>query len=121
MRICNIPELDFCIHALEKALTIATPEIFDSDQASQFTSLAFLECLEQGNIQISMDGRGRALDNIFIERLWRTVKYEEIYLKKYETVKGLRASLKEYFEFYNNERLHQSLNYRTPKQVHCCK
>lgn len=84
MRIFNTLEVNFCIHALEKALTIATPEIFDSDQASQFTSLAFLECLEQGNIQISMDGRGRAIDSVFNERLWRSIKYEEGYVNDYD-------------------------------------
>lgn len=120
-RLFNSLEQSFCIEALEEALEKGTPKIFNTDQGSQFTSDGYTGCLEKAGVKISMDGRGRALDNIFIERLWRTVKYEEIYLKKYETVKGLRASLKEYFEFYNNERLHQSLNYRTPKQVHCCK
>ena len=117
-KISNSLEQSFCIEALEEALEKGKPEIFNTDQGSQFTSERYTELLKKEEIQISMDGRGRALDNIFIERLWRTVKYEEIYLKEYETVKCLQRSLKEYFEFYNNERLHQSLNYLTPRQVH---
>lgn len=110
--------MNFCLEALEEALQKGKPEIFNTDQGAQFTSERYTECLEEEKIQISMDGRGRALDNIFIERLWRTVKYEEIYLKEYETVKCLYSALGEYFDFYNNERPHQSLDYQTPKQVH---
>ena len=83
-------EVDFCIRALERALSIADPEIFNSDQGSQFTSVTFLKCLEERNIQISMDGRGRAMDNVFTERLWRSVKYEEVYLNDYATASEAR-------------------------------
>lgn len=117
-KLSNSLEQSFCIEALEEALEKGTPEIFNTDQGSQFTSDLYTGYLERAKIQISMDGRGRALDNIFIERLWRTVKYEEIYLKEYETVKCLHQGLKDYFEFYNTERLHQSLNYLTPRQVY---
>lgn len=117
-RLSNTLEQSFCLEALEEALEKGKPEIFNTDQGAQFTSERYIDYLEKAEIQISMDGRGRALDNIFIERLWRTVKYEEIYLKEYKNVKSLKLSLKAYFEFYNNERLHQSLNYQTPKQVH---
>ena len=118
MRICNIPELDFCIHALEKALTIATPEIFNSDQGSQFTSVAFFECLEKRSIHISMDGRGRAMDNVFNERLWRSVKYEEVYLHDYGTVSEAKQGVTNYIDFYNQERPHQSLDYKTPAEMY---
>jgi putative transposase len=111
-------EVDFCIRALEKALTIGTPEIFNSDQGSQFTSLAFLEQLEKRNIQISMDGRGRAMDNIFNERLWRSVKYEEVYISDYETVYDGKEGISRYMSFYNQERPHQSLDYKTPAEVY---
>lgn len=117
-KLSNSLEQSFCIEALEEALEKGKPEIFNTDQGSQFTSDRYTSCLEKAKIQISMDGRGRALDNIFIERLWRTVKYEEIYLKEYETVKCLQRALEYYFEFYNTERLHQSLNYLTPRQVY---
>jgi putative transposase len=109
---------EFCISALEKALTLSKPEIFNSDQGSQFTSTEYTGILEKHNITISMDGRGRALDNIFVERLWRSVKYEEVYLKSYETVREARESLARYFHRYNTERLHQSLGYRTPQEVY---
>lgn len=108
----------FCVSALERALRKAKPEIFNTDQGAQFTSQAFREKLLVEGIQISMDSRGRALDNIFVERLWRSVKYEEIFLKDYrnvgEAIKGLRS----YFQFYNGERIHQSLNYQTPEAVY---
>jgi len=117
-KLSNTLEQSFCIEALLEALEKGKPEIFNTDQGSQFTSDRYTGCLSREQIRISMDGRGRALDNIFIERLWRTVKYEEIYLKEYETVKCLHQGLKEYFEFYNEERLHQSLNYQTPKKVY---
>ena len=117
-KLSNSLDQSFCIEALEEALEKGKPEIFNTDQGSQFTSDRYTGYLEREKIQVSMDGKGRALDNIFIERLWRTVKYEEIYLKEYDSVKCLYLALKEYFEFYNNERLHQSLNYQTPRQVH---
>ena len=94
------------------------PEIFHTDQGAQFTSRAFTERLRQGGVQISMDGRGRALDNVFVERLWRTVKYEEVYLREYSTVLEAQQGLGCYFGFYNDERLHQALGYRTPAAVY---
>lgn len=114
----NSLESSFCVAALERALLKAQPEIFNSDQGSQFTSLIFTERLLARGIQISMDGRGRALDNIFVERLWRSVKYEEVYLKDYRTAPDAIRGLGRYFEFYNCERLHQSLNYKTPIAVY---
>jgi len=111
-------EVDFCIKALEKALNIATPEIFNSDQGSQFTSVVFLECLEEKSIQISMDRRGRAMDNVFTERLPRSVKYEEVYLNDYTTVSEARQGIGNYINFYNQERPHQSLNYKTPAEMY---
>jgi len=111
--------VDFCLEALRKALTLGIPEIHNSDQGVQFTSEEYLKILKQyDQIQISMDSRGRAFDNIFNERLWRTVKYEEVYLKDYRSFKEAKYSLKEYFEFYDQERFHQSLNYQTPAQVY---
>ena len=114
----NTPDSAFCLSALERALAQARPTIFNTDQGSQFTSLEFTGRLLAANVRISMDGRGRALDNVFVERLWRTVKYEEVYLKGYETVPGATRSLGEYFRFYNEERLHQALAYRTPATVY---
>jgi len=111
-------EIDFCIRALEKALDIATPEIFNSDQGSQFTSVAFFECLEKRSIQISMDGRGKAMDNVFTERLWRSVKYEEVYLHDYGKVSEAKEGIGNYIKFYNQERPHQSLNYKTPAEMY---
>jgi putative transposase len=108
----------FCLEALETALRRGRPEIFNTDQGAQFTSCAFTERLRQGEIQISMDGRGRALDNVFVERLWRSVKYEEVYLREYNTVREARQGLQRYFGFYNDERLHQALGYRTPAAVY---
>jgi putative transposase len=108
----------FCLEALQRALILGRPDIFNTDQGVQFTALEFTRCLAAADIQISMDGRGRALDNVFVERLWRSVKYEDIYLKDYATVPALDAGLDAYFQFYNNERLHQSLDYRTPAEVH---
>jgi len=108
----------FCIKALEKALKHSQPEIFNTDQGVQFTSRNFTDHLESAGVKISMDGRGRVFDNIFIERLWRTVKYEDIYLKNYSTVTELDQGLEQYFRFYNNERFHQSLDYRMPTQVY---
>jgi putative transposase len=111
-------ESEFCVSALDRALQVGRPEIFNSDQGSQFTSVDFTRPLEAHGIRISMDGRGRALDNIFVERLWRTVKYEEVYLKDYVTVPVAVDSLAVYFRFYNGQRLHQSLGYRTPASVY---
>lgn len=108
----------FCCEALQQALRAGRPEIFNTDQGVQFTAAEFTASLAAASIQISMDGRGRALDNIFIERLWRSLKYEDIYLKLYGTVSELAHGLEAYFRFYNHERLHQSLAYRTPAQVH---
>jgi len=109
---------NFCVTALEWALQGRTPAIFNSDQGSQFTSQEFTQRLQQREVQISMDGRGRALDNIFVERLWRSVKYEEVYLKDYRNVPEAMVSLGNYFRFYNRERPHQSLGYRTPGEVY---
>ena len=111
-------EGSFCVSALDRALRQGQPDIFNSDQGSQFTSEVFTERLRERRIQISMDGRGRALDNIFVERLWRSVKYEEVYLKDYQGVMEAIQGLRAYFEFYNGERLHQSLNYKTPAAVY---
>jgi putative transposase len=111
-------ETSFCVAALEWALQHGSPEIFNTDQGSQFTSQDFTGRLETHGIDISMDGRGRVIDNIFIERLWRTVKYEEVYLKDYTDVREALSNLKEYFAFYNHERPHQALGYRTPAIVH---
>lgn len=108
----------FCREALEQALLIAIPEIHNSDQGCQFTSEEYLAPLKNRNVRISMDGRGRCFDNIFTERLWRTVKYEEVYLKEYASPKDARASLGSYFDAYNFRRLHSSLNYKTPAEVY---
>jgi putative transposase len=110
-------ELDFCVEALKCALRRGRPEIFNSDQGSQFTSEKFTGELTARQIAISMDGRGRCMDNIFIERLWRSLKYEEVYLKDYESVNAARAGIERYIRFYNQERLHQSLQYRTPATI----
>lgn len=111
-------EKEFCIEALEEALSKGNPEIFNSDQGSQFTSPEFTEKLTAKKVQISMDGKGRCLDNIFVERLWRSVKYEEVYLKNYATPKEALKGLHQYFHFYNHARPHQSLNYKTPAQIY---
>ncbi len=111
-------EIDFCLKALSRSLKENSPEIFNSDQDARFTSPRFTGILEDKNIKISMDSKGRYLDNIFIERLWRTVKYENIYLKHYQTFEEAEKGLKEYFGFYNNERFHNSLNDFTPAQVY---
>lgn len=116
----NTLDSSFCVAALLDAFesTQARPEVFNTDQGSQFTSLAFTSQLESRDVQISMDGKGRALDNVFIERLWRTVKYEEVYLKSYANVADLRSSLKKYFDFYSNARPHQALDGKTPASVY---
>lgn len=111
-------DVGFCLDALDKALEKGRPAIFNSDQGCQFTSQPFTERLLSRDIRISMDGRGRALDNVFVERLWRTVKQEEVYIKDYQTVPAAIANLRDYFRFYNSERLHQSLVYRTPEAVY---
>lgn len=111
-------QVGFCKENLLEALKINIPVIHNSDQGSQFTSYEYTNVLKQKNIQISMDGRGRCFDNIFTERLWRSVKYEEIYLKEYTNFQEAERSLKEYFKIYNEERLHQSLNYLTPAEVY---
>jgi len=111
-------EKEFCIQALENALGISKPEIFNTDQGGQFTSEGFTGLLAKAEIRISMDGRSRLFDNIFVERLWRTVKYEEVYLHDYRTVLEAREQLAAYFRFYNTERLHETLGYRTPHEVY---
>lgn len=111
-------DTSFCLEALDRALQAAQPEIFNTDQGAQFTSKEFTGRLLQSAIRISWDGRGRALDNIFVERLWRSVKYEEVYLKDYQTVSEARNGLRDYFQFYNYERYHQSLDYKTPFSVY---
>lgn len=117
-RLSNHLEGTFCCEALDAALTISQPEIFNTDQGCQFTSDAFTSRLLARNIQISMDGRGRALDNVFVERLWRTVKYEEVYLREYVDAIDARTSLRRYLRFYNQARRHQSLDRRTPAEVY---
>ncbi len=117
-QLSNTLDADFCVEALEEALGKAKPEIFNTDQGSQFTSDAFTNLLLERGIQISMDGKGRYSDNIFVERLWRTIKYEEVYLRAYDSVREARARIDAYMGFYNNERPHQTLSYRTPAQVY---
>lgn len=118
-RLSNTLESGFCVDCLEQALqAYGTPEIFNTDQGSQFTSAVFTGVLLRNGIAISMDGRGRALDNIFVERLWRSIKHEDVYLKGYATLSELLIGLTEYFVNYNTERPHQSLSYDTPDQVY---
>lgn len=117
-RVSNTLDADFCVEALKEALTTGKPDIFNTDQGCQFTSQAFTGVLTEKEIAISMDGRGRVFDNIFIERLWRTVKYENIYVQGYETILEVRNGLKDYFNLYNTERLHQGLDYKTPSEVY---
>jgi putative transposase len=111
-------ESEFCVTALKQALRFGRPEIFNTDQGSQFTSDDWTKVLLEAGAQISMDGKGRVFDNIFVERLWRTVKVEEVYLRDYQTVAEARYGLGRYFEFYNNRRFHQALGYRTPAEVY---
>jgi putative transposase len=118
--VSNTLDGEFCLTALERALQQGQPEIFNTDQGVQFTAHAFTGRLEQADIKISMDGKGRVFDNIFNERLWRTVKYEDIYLNEYETGLALVIGLARYFKFYNHDRFHQSLDYRTPAHVYGC-
>ena len=116
-RLPNLLDTSFCIAALEEALSKGRPEIFNTDQGSQFTDEDFTSVLRAHEVAISMDGRGRFSDNIFVERLWRSLEYEEVYLKAYESVAEARQGIASYFQFYTNERLHQALGYRTPRQV----
>jgi putative transposase len=117
-RLSNTLDGAFCLEMLEEALGLGQPEIFNTDQGVQFTAQAFSGRLESAGVQVSMDGKGRCLDNVFVERLWRSVKYEDLYLYGYETVPALAAGLGRYFPFYNEERLHQALDYRTPAAVY---
>jgi putative transposase len=111
-------EVDFVLAAVERAFGQAKPEIFNSDQGSQFTSQAYISLVEAAGVRISMDSKGRAFDNIFTERLWRTVKYEDVYIKGYTTPRETRVGIGSYMEFYNEKRVHQALEYRTPSEVH---
>lgn len=111
-------EFGFCVEALEESFRFGVPEIFNSDQGTQFTSREFSQRLLARQVAISMDSRGRALDNVFVERLWRSVKYEEVYLKNYQTVQEAKEGLENYFEFYNQHRFHQALEYKTPYAVY---
>lgn len=118
-RLSNTLDTDFCVEALEEALQrFGAPQIFNTDQGSQFTSEAFTDVLKAHRIEISMDGKGRWVDNVFVERLWRSVKYEDVYLRAYETPTALRAGLARYFEFYNVRRRHSALDRRTPDAVY---
>jgi putative transposase len=118
-RLSNTLSADFCIEALEEALSrYGRPEIFNTDQGSQFTSADFTGTLERHGVMISMDGKGRCMDNIFVERLWRSLKYEEVYLHAYATVVEARTGVDAWLDFYNTERQHQSLDYRTPRQIY---
>ena len=118
-RLSNTIDSHFCCECLSEAISFFwVPEIFNTDQGSQFTCSEFIEILNAHNIQISMDGKGRALDNVYIERIWRTLKYENIFLYDYGTVKELRKGIDRFFKFYNTERFHQSLNYKTPDDIY---
>ena len=117
-RLSNTLDASFCVEALEEALSKGRPDIFNTDQGAQFTSEAFTRLLEQHGVRISMDGKGSYKDNLFIERLWRTVKYEEVYLKAYQDGRDARISLGNYFRFYNTERPHQAHGYRTPAEIY---
>jgi len=119
-KLSNTLEANFCVEALQEAVAkYGAPDMLNTDQGTQFTSQEFIGVLTSHNISISMDGRGRCMDNIFVERLWRSVKYENVYLKGYQTIPEARAGLTEYFEFYNKQRFHQSLDNKTPWQVYC--
>jgi putative transposase len=117
-RLSNTLDGSFCLEMLEEALRWSRPEVFNTDQGVQFTAQAWTGRLESAGVAVSMDGRGRCLDNVFVERLWRSVKYEDVYLKGYETVPELERGLGQYFPFYNEERPHQALDYQTPRQVY---
>ena len=116
--VSNSLESLFCLDGLDEAMQISTPEIFHSDQGKQYTSSKFVDTLKDNSIRVSMSGRGRAFDNILVERLWRTVKYEEVYLREYADGHDLIRSLRRYFDYYNNQRPHSSLGYRTPAEVY---
>ena len=115
----NSLDTHFCLQSLQEALKKGRPIIFNTDQGSQFTSNVFTQALIDKQIKISMDGKGRALDNIFVERLWRSVKYENIYIKGYTNMTDAYQGLLAYFNFYNNQRPHQSLEYQTPAEIYC--
>ena len=117
-RLSNTLDADFCIEALKEALRKGRPDVFNTDQGTQFTGKAFTGLLEQHGVKISMDGKRSYRDNLFIERLWRTVKYEEVYLKAYQDGRDARIEINDYFRFYNTERPHQALGYRTPAEVY---
>jgi putative transposase len=117
-RLSNTLDGGFCLEALDEALSTGRPEIFNTDQGVQFTARAYTGRLEEAGVAVSMDGRGRALDNVFVERLWRSVKYENIYINDYEMISELVSGLTAYFQFYDEERPHQSLDYRTPGEVY---
>jgi len=111
-------EMPFVLEAVKRALGQSRPEILNSDQGSHFTSPQYIEILKGADVKISMDGRGRALDNIFTERLWRSLKYEEVYIHDYQSPRQARQNISQYMDFYNHKRLHQSLDYRTPAEVY---
>jgi putative transposase len=117
-RLSNTLDGSFCLELLDEALAQGRPEVFNTDQGVQFTAEGFTSRLEAAGVKVSMDGKGRCLDNVFVERLWRTVKYEDIYLRGYESVPELTQGLGRYFPFYNEERLHQALDYQTPAAVY---
>jgi putative transposase len=117
-RLSNTLDGSFCQETLEEALGRGKPEVFNTDQGVQFTAGAWVGRLEQAGVAVSMDGRGRCLDNVFVERLWRSVKYEDVYLRGYESVPESERGLRAYFAFYNGERLHQALDYRTPAALY---
>src|SRR5437764_5136520 len=117
-RLSNTLDGNFCLEMLDEALALGKPEVFNTDQGVQFTAAAFTGRLLSAGVKVSMDGKGRCLDNVFVERLWRSVKQEDVYLRGYESVPQLRAGLSRYFGFYNHQRRHQSLGYRTPAEVY---
>jgi putative transposase len=117
-RLSNTLDVEFCLEALDEALSQGCPEVFNTDQGVQFTSESYTRRLEEAGAKVSMDGKGRCLDNVFVERLWRTVKYEEIYLWRHETVPALQTGLMHYFGYYNRERRHQALEDQTPAEVY---
>jgi putative transposase len=117
-RLSNTLDGSFCLDMLEEALGRGRPKVFNTDQGVQFTAAAWTGRLESAGVAVSMDGKGRCLDNVFVERLWRSVKYEDLYVWRYESVPELRLGLERYFGYYNEERLHQTLEYRTPAMVY---
>ncbi len=117
-RLSNTLDGDFCLEMLDEALCQGRPEVFNTDQGVQFTAKAWTDRLEQSGVKVSMDGKGRCLDNVFVERLWRTVKHEDVYVRGYEDVPGLRGGLRCFFPFYNEQRRHMSLDWQTPAEVY---